>query len=102
MQISTPVYGGHEDVAVDLDAVWVGAPKLLGCSKAGGGDVAVNMGLLFQRGTSCRGDREGRSTQRERHRGEGGRQTNTVLLCALCPSLLRSVSDGPLDPTQVF
>lgn len=47
MQISMPVYGGREDVAVELDGVRVG---LLGCSKAGGGNITVNMSLLFQRG----------------------------------------------------
>jgi hypothetical protein len=46
MQISTPVYGGHDEVGV-----WIGALKLLECSKAGEGNVTVNMGLLFQRGT---------------------------------------------------
>lgn len=46
MQISMPVFGGHDDVGV-----WVGALKLLECSKAGGGNVTVNMSLLFQRGT---------------------------------------------------
>lgn len=39
-QLSAPVYGGHDDVAVDLDGIWVGELKLLRCFKAGRGEVA--------------------------------------------------------------